>query len=269
MKRLLLFIIAISVTLSLAGCGGKSTTVETTAEPGANETVATQEPIETKTQEPTPTPEPTPEMNIEWTTATVTRTDNDGYKYEITYRFSPWILLSNTDVVEKAWKEVNRNNDTLPSFNDWGLSHNGNVYKRDIDYGKYFYATAMTDMYYCVGSFEIKNITEGWSITENSSRSFDFSFANNYNYYKPIENRHILRIFYSNGAKDTTTWFSGSAKLTSNKWGSVPFILMTAESFDPNNPNGKFLADIQKVAIGDKYLGVIGKDGVYIPPLSE
>ncbi|MBO4468154.1 MAG: hypothetical protein J5766_02520, partial [Clostridia bacterium] len=66
-------------------------------------------------------------VNITWKEIKTSQTDSDGYSYEITFKLSPWILISNTEIINRAWKEVGGNN-SLPGFNDWGLKDIGNRY---------------------------------------------------------------------------------------------------------------------------------------------
>ena len=56
LKKLFAYILTLSLILSLAGCGSKSTTVETTAENTMNEPILTQEPEEIQTPKPTSEP---------------------------------------------------------------------------------------------------------------------------------------------------------------------------------------------------------------------
>ncbi len=232
---------------------------------------------------------PASTINIEWTTVKHTETDIDGYTYEITFKVSPWILLSNTDVINSAWNEVSRGR-SLPGFNDWGLYKDGSTYwapyhHSDSSYfGSAGFNRNMTDMYYCIGTVSIKNITSGWDITSSNPRSFK-----TYLYWKDGSKNSLTiassfgRIFYTDNSKTEYNGIVISPSLKSNNWGPATFIIMTPENFSPNFPQGEFGEKLlegalsYEIVIGidnivtenDFRIGVIGKDSSYTPPSQD
>lgn len=220
--------------------------------------------------------------DIDWTEVSYTKTDSDGYTYEITFKLSPWILLSDTDIVTSAWAEVGGNN-TIPGFNDWGLKpeSSGNQFRQGISEGgtTNYFAHHMTDMYYCIGTVKIENITEGWNISASSPRSLYFSlrWASSFDKMDYAGAYSIGRVFYSNGTQDESDGLGHSAKMTSDQWGPTSFIIMAPENFTPNFPNGEHADDMLNgyfhyFANGEMsekiHLGMFGKDGAYTPPIS-
>ena len=230
-------------------------------------------------------------LNGKWTTRTFTTTDTDGYTYQVTYKISPWILLSNTDIINEAWREVGKDNQ-LPGFNDWGLTNSGSSYRRDVKHGvnqtrSFWYS--MTDMYYCMGTVSIKNITNGFSITSDKPRSIDAALNwtievdNPSNYFNKAT--CIGRTFYSSKTEDHASCVVVRPEMKSDYWGPVSFVLMAPENFSPNYPEGEFNNLVKTGRLGfhqgncnldgfisngcylqvveDFRTGVIGKDGKY------
>lgn len=229
---------------------------------------------------------------IEWTNATFTITDSDGYTYEISYKLSPWILLSNEEVINSAWDTVGHGK-SLPDFDDWGLKWDGKVYWRpnDIPRGSTteFWNYPMSDMYYCVGEVSVRNTTEGWDISTSNKRSVEAVLGWKSGSAIP-EIQHtsigaytIGRTFYSSQTEDQADCIRIHPSMTSNTWGPNPFVLMAPENFSPKYPDGQFYEHTKTGALSflkgrsfggaelsitedDIRIGIIGKSGEYIPP---
>lgn len=231
---------------------------------------------------------------IEWEKVEYTVVDNSGYKFEVSLSLSPWILLSNQDEINSAWAKVGDNNQ-LPGFDDWGLEKReiNNVYNRSgmimaMDgNSSTIFRTPMTDMYYCVGSLTITNITEGWDIDASNSRGVSLPLV----WECAPRNSGINcigRIFYSNGEKDYASGIHLKVNMQSNSWGPVPIVFMAPENISPNNPNGDYYSDMlnrvqlkggityvetkwngEEVKPSIVYVGVIGKDGEYVKGAHE
>lgn len=228
-------------------------------------------------------PSDTPEKaDIDWTEVSYTETDSDGYTYEITFKLSPWILQSNTDIVNSAWSEVGGSN-TIPGFNDWGLKQesSGGYFRQGISEGgtTNYFAHHMTDIYYCVGTAQITNITEGWSISVSNPRSLYFylRWVSNFDRATYAGVYSIGRVFFSNSTEDESDGLGHSAKMTSDQWGPVSFVIMAPENFAPNFPDGEHAEDMLNgyfyyIENGERseeiHLGMFGKDGTYTPPIS-
>ena len=63
----------------------------------------------------------TEETDIEWSEFSYTLSDQQGYTFEVTYKVSPWILLSNTELINSAWSEVGGNKELPTTYGSWGL----------------------------------------------------------------------------------------------------------------------------------------------------
>ena len=261
MKKALSALIVIVMVLILVSCGDSQTT-NNSKETSSAETVSnTEKPIETFTESQTeaqiesqteaqtePQTEASTELSqvdIDWTEAVYTVEDNDGYRYEISFKLSPWILVSNSDIISSAWQEIGENK-TLPlTFEDWGLKKQGNTYKRSnvtnaVGHGNSSpFGGEMTDMYYCLGTFSVKNVTEGWSITESSSRSITSALE----YYPSVQDSLVIsgvmsRVFYNSEPLDYRQGIRIVPSLNSDTWGPCPFVVMSPENISPKYPNG-------------------------------
>lgn len=143
-------------------------------------------------------------------------------------------------------------------------------------------------MYYCVGSLSVKNITEGWNISNSNPRSLSYSLKCKVT-EKPSTNTNTIgRAFFSSGTKDYYSGILFNPKMTGDSWGPVPFVIMAPEFYSPEHPEGvsyEYLSS-DKIAFDAGYLtfpkesstingveangycavGMIGKDGKYISP---
>lgn len=298
MKRKLFLILTILLILliSLAGCGASDSknenhsNVQKTSEyvtENQNETYApteieTTEPIETEkmteedigeneTSEVADNDDPDTDTSIEWINHTFSYTDPDGYQFEITLKASPWILTTNTETLNKAWAVVGRGN-TLPvTFSDWGLKKVDN-YQNRKGVGTYPYdrnfLEEMTDMYYSVGQISVKNVTEGWNISESNPRSVKVLINTSLGGSGDAMARILTRIFFGNGVKDEGNQLLLNLDLKSDSWGPVSYIMMAPEAYSPKNPDGKNyekMLESYLVGLGSEKInmGVIGKDNEY------
>ena len=227
---------------------------------------------------------------VEWTEVTYTTTDEDGYTFEITYRISPWILLSNTDVVNAVWAEIS-GGDPLPGFDDWGLERYNNGYWRPNNisdhslsgYKGYMYCEGMNDMYYCMGTLSVKNRTEGWSFSEENKRSCDTRLWWRYDKTDGMEGAQAIgHLYLSSKVREEADGVLVYASMVSDDWGPCPFVIMSPEAFTPNYPDGRFYEHLsagafsagdQTGVFGKDYqskngirVGIIGRDGVFRGP---
>lgn len=240
----------------------------------------------------------TPPSDVEWTYATYLIHDRDGYKYELNVKISPWILTENSSTLNAAWHEVGNNNPLPNSFSDWGLKkESNNIYSRSglkgVENGnRYSYRAEMTNMYYCVGTISINNLTENWDITSADPRSLIYSLNFELKNWAGMSNT-IARVFYNSKKEDSTGGIYSSPKLTDNTWGPCSFVMMHPENYSPNHPDGEFY---EKLIDSESYfryqqhdgilsedsrtingkttnerlkIGVIGKDGQYIEPKKD
>lgn len=206
-----------------------------------------------------------PHADIEWTNASYLICDRDGYQYEINIKISPWILTENSGTLNAAWSEVGNNNQLPNSIEDWGLRKEESIYERSSnnlkgvkDGNSYSYRASMTDMYYCVGSISIENVTEGWDISAADSRSLEYSIIFDLKNWAGLSNT-IGRVYYNSKTEDSTGGLCSSPKLTDNTWGPCSFVIMHPENYSPNNPDGEFY---EKLLDRESYFHYLGRMGV-------
>lgn len=237
----------------------------------------------------------TEETDIEWSEFSYTLSDQQGYTFEVTYKVSPWILLSNTELINSAWSEVGGNKELPTTYGSWGLegfAHDQYVRQFQLGTeacaGDSTFGCAMTDMYYCMGTVEIKNVTEGWSIGANQPYSPTFFLPCLIDRDDNALNTafSIGRIFYTDNYRDYANNVCINARMTQDNWGPATFVIMAPEYFSPKYPSGVYLESMQNGFLitspqqgafwyadasdyeGEDrlYLGVYGKNGTYTPP---
>jgi hypothetical protein len=257
-KRLFTAILATCMLLTLAACGDNNHPAQETLTPSpAQSTELTQAVIPEHSPESElqtsanatviPDVEPSeeaPPVNIDWQNVVCQYTDDNGYTFEVSITMSPWILQSNTSLINSAWETVG-NEHSLPSISDWGMEkYAGNDYVRGFSTtnGRRFYAN-MTDMYYIVGTISVENLTDGWSFSTDSPGSTKISL----DLLAPSDptTKVISRIFYNNKEETYGGMLRVSPSFTSDKWGAVPFVIAYAELFNPNNPNGAYRNEVE------------------------
>ena len=269
-KKYLCILTLISLLLTLSGCGNSGSNIfqqlfhiggqnEDTAAPTTEEVIpSTEEVIPTTTEYYTEEPntvgvEDTEEESIssdvEFQTYTYTYYNFDGYIYEITMTLSPWILESQSDVLESAWAQVGKDN-PLPSTDGMSLrKRSNNLYLGPNNSGSGFYAT-MTEMYFSVGTISFKNVTDGWSFSSDRTGGINYqllwgSDTDRYDNLITSADRSMMsKIYDGSGVKYTEGGFEIHPSMTSDKWGPVPFVLAHAENITPNYPEGEFRPEI-------------------------
>ena len=120
-----LFVVALSVVITVVVINNhKSKSIVKNDTSELQTTNQTQSDLTTTTQDNTSTTEQTteevPNVSIEWTEFSYETEDNDGYTYLITVKLSPWILYSETDIINEAWSVVGKDH-SLPTFDSWGF----------------------------------------------------------------------------------------------------------------------------------------------------
>lgn len=268
----------------LVGCGNAKNTQNTAATQAAKTNditdKSTEKPTVKATEKPTEKPTEEPSFDIDWTEVSFSEKGGEGYTYDVTVKLSPWILLSNHDIVSSAWSEVSNGN-PLPEFKDWKLElydKNHNIYTKKVQNGIYqYYGHSMTDMYYCLGEVRINNTTDGWSINENNPHPMNIYLFWECKYDDPYgasSASTICRAYYSNGYKETGGELS--AGISTQNSAVIPIILMAPEKYTPERPDGQYYENIrdgsfvkQSLSKKDfKYtkVGIIGKDRKYVEP---
>ena len=95
-----------------------------------------------------------------------------------------------------------------------------------------------------MGTIEIENTTSGFHFTSERTGHPKVQIIKEglFNY----EGKFISRVFFGNEDKTDTRGVVVNAKMTSDKWGPVPFVIAYAEHFTPNSPKG----ESQKISKG-------------------
>ena len=280
MKKWICIILSIAIMAMLCACGTNTDNQQSVKTNKSNSSYTSTNKTSSKSDESSITdttqyePTETIKYNTDWTEITTTREDSDGYTFSTTFQLSPWVLLSNTDIVNSIWNEVGGDLE-LPGFKDWGLKkYNGkgfNNYYTRTNHDFMFFHT-MTDMYYCIGKIKVTNKTEGWSISKKNPRNFsEYLFCSlvTHDINGNTNDNKICRTFYQNETKDRGGL--GMSYTITDDYVEIPFILMVPENFSPKYPNGEYYDTIRECTFStyDKTevkIGIIGKDGKYYPP---
>lgn len=232
--------------------------------------------------------------SIDWTDIVFSFKDTEGYTFEVTIKLSPWILLSNTSIMEKAWSEVSKGK-TLPSYNSWGFKpgiyNYPTIYANRYDYayshtGESFCSDGISDMYYSVGTIQIRNKTKDWPITEQNARSLIIPLSCQWDKTVYTGKDHFgfiaSKVYYSGQTNVFVGGIRFDPSINKDNWGPATFLLMTAEVFSPNFPDGAYYNTILdhlviggtsnyvgKTQVPETRLGIIGKDQKYVLPASR
>lgn len=187
-------------------------------------------------------------------------TDDSGYTYLATVKISPWILYSDTDTINGAWNVVSGGK-ALPVERDWQLEkYSGGLYSRQAS-GESMFKAYMTDMYYSMGTIEIKNITDGWSLSSErvGKPIFDMTWFSTDKV--DFGDAFMSMTLYS----DKTTLLNSKIQIrptmTSDNWGPVTFCLMHAENITPKYPEGQYHAEMTSGVLTYGYASA----GYFIP----
>ena len=102
-------------------------------------------------------------------------------------------------------------------------------------------AVADRQSHRCLGNVSIKNITEGWDISSNATRSGKAQMV-----FQPYgcssgTAKTIAMVFYKDLTDLCRNGIDVSAKMTGNNRGPASFVLIAPENFSPNSPNGEYL----------------------------
>lgn len=237
-----------------------STSAANAATSSSNEGTTTSSSSEESTATPSSDGESgTSSSNVDFQTGTYTYSDDDGYQFQIRVKVSPWILQSNTDAIEAAWAEVGKDNE-LPTLDDWGLTKKGDYYQASGSMlgtdGTITFESSNLDMYYVVGTFAIKNATDGFDVTSSNKRSFSMwgaappldtfltqsSILGGSNSFYDAQT--ITKVFYTD-PKQYLGEYLGKPSLTSNSYGPVTFVIARGETTSPNYPDGKYYEQLK------------------------
>ena len=161
-------------------------------------------------------------------------TDPDGFSYEVTCRISPWILQSDSENLNPTWNSISKRHE-LPTINTWGFQKSGGVYRFSEFYINTF-ESKIDDMYYAVGTLSIKNTTKGFSFSKDRIGYPNIQIGSGLS--SRTDKQMITRIYFGNEETTSSIAVQAKAKMTSDNWGPVPFVIAYAEQYTPNYPNG-------------------------------
>ena len=162
-------------------------------------------------------------------------TDLEGFSYEVICKISPWILLSDTDNLYSTWDSIS-NGKELPTINTWGFRKNGEIYTYSDFYSTSF-ESKIDDMYYALGTISIKNNTDGFIFSNDRIGYPNIQIIKQAS--KSTDKKTISRIYFGNSEETSAIALKANAKMTSDNWGPVPFVIAFPEHYTPNNPNGE------------------------------
>lgn len=255
--------------LALTACteeGGDSNT------PTGAETTTTTEATAATTRATTTaatTAAPQSSVNVPFQTYNYTMKDDQNYEYEITLTLSPWILDTQTDVLDSAWAKVGKGK-TRPQMNSMGAQkYANNVYTTQLSdsqgMNRTFYAT-MTNMYFSVGTVSVKNVTSGWDFSENKTGApkialnwvSDFTRGHNSGNYA-----FMTKTFYASNEKTDIGELYVKPKMTKNTWGPATVVLAHAENISPKYPGGQLASYVSAGYLMDSW--AVNKTKITIP----
>lgn len=180
------------------------------------------------------------ENAAQFTNHHVEYTDGDGYVFEVDCQLSPWILLSNSEVINATWDSISQGNE-LPTLDAWGFEKYGDEYTYENDYEN----ITIHDMYYAVGTISVNNITEGLNFSPERPGYPVIGLSCVINNPKLVS-----RVYYGNTIRDETGFGATFyPEMTSNNWGPVPFVIAYAEHYTPSNPDGENREELENLPL--------------------
>lgn len=257
-KKYLCILTLISLSLTLSGCGNSGSNIfqqlfhiggqnEDTAAPTTEEVITTT--TEYDTEEPDTvgeedTEEETTSSSVEFQTFTYRYKDAQNYVYEATITLSPWILESQSEALKDAWTQVG-SDESVPSIDSMSFRKFSNNLYMGAGNPSDFYAT-MTEMYFSVGTVSIRNVTDGWSFSENNPGGSKLQF-----YWSSEDDRTtwsktsmISKVYYGSSTKYTEGGLEVAPSMKSDKWGPVAIVLGHAENITPKFPDGEYRPEV-------------------------
>ncbi len=247
-KKTLAVLLA-SAMLALTACSEDTRGVPLTDDP-VTTTTTTQATTTTTTRGTsavTTAAAPKSSVNVDFKTYTYKMKDAQNYEYEITLTLSPWILDTQSEVLDSAWAKVGKGKNK-PAINNMGAQkYANNVYTTQLSdsqgRNRTFYAT-MTNMYFSVGTVSVKNVTSGWdfSASKPGTPKIALNWVKNINQKSlVIENELLMtKTFYTSSENTDIGELYVKPKMTKNTWGPVTVVLAHAENISPKYPGGQY-----------------------------
>ena len=239
MKKLTILLLCIMLITAAAGCSkdmpvpANSYSPSIMPESGSPSQSESPSIAEMQAQEPesTLTPEPEPTVDLSRDTYSYVIEDNNGYKTEFTITISSWIKGTETDILNKAWNDVGGDG-SMPLTG----SYSDGPYSGTLRFNK---ETAV----YVVGTLTVRDVTEGFA----NSGAPSYLVYLNLQMGSSKTNRDSWTL---GGIAQSRQYSSGTSsdrangnplarpKMTSSKWGPVPFVIGIQDVFSPKFPDG-------------------------------
>ena len=197
---------------------------------------------------------------VRWQKKTISYTDYEGYTIQITIQFSPWILQSNTELLDNGWKELGMTAELPTMKNGWFFTR----YTDDWHtWGSpYKFSARMNDMYYIIGTISLRNITQGWDITADHSHGTSVNMQVKTDVRDPYPAGNtgagcsltMTKIMYSDDPTIQPYYSSLIPHMVSNRWGPVGFVIAIPEYKSPKYPNGtaETMLETAKLYVADE-----------------
>lgn len=171
------------------------------------------------------------------TTYVIEFEDVDGYQIRETIQISPIFREGDLETARALWEALGNDVESFPS-------------KKSICDQKR--ALSNYQLEYVVGTCMIENLTEGFSFTSDSPRSYGMSLtAKGHDGTDAFfTNSSVSAVAYSNGIKyysDISSVKISDVKLTADAWGPYTFVIALPNAYTPNQPNGYRYDEIQLI----------------------
>ena len=283
-RRVFAILLCTVMVISLAACGNKTTenvAAKTEPEPVKVEEAKTEKTTETSTEGSESMPNEKnnvteSKIDIDWQSFDYIFEDSDGYRIKRSLRISPLISSNNSDALVSAITALGQTVDDLPT-----VEYGNTLLKR-------WKQNEINEALYVVGEISLENVTEGYDIASNNSHSVIMYIGITPNegyvpsegemYCEQLENDdsnsgwEITKVFYSkpmqkvgHGGYEFSIMnerndydpqkafiYLGHAKMESNNWGPVRFVMMFPNKHTPALPNGFTLYDNVEFVFGDQ-----------------
>lgn len=181
--------------------------------------------------------------------------DYDGYQVRGTVQVSPIFTEDDMDTVCALWEELGNGVASFPSRESIYEASHQLRYVRN--------ACSCNMLEYVIGTFELENLTTGFSIAPDNARSYIGTLKADGDGETPtlFNNDSVSVVAYSSSMKHYGDGFMvqiGNAKMESNTWGPRAFVIALPNTSTPNQPDGYRYDEIQITFI-------INTNGYYDP----
>lgn len=183
--------------------------------------------------------------------------DADGYQIRETIQISPIFREDDLEMAHALWGAPGNDVADFPSKEALCEASHQLEYIRSVD---------NYDMLeYIIGTFEVENLTNGFSITPDNPRGYIGILeadGGNDNTATLFNADSVSAVIYSSGIKCYGDGFItpvGDAKMKSDTWGPCAFVVALPNKYTPNQPDGYRYDEIE-ITFGNKGYGDSGYD---------